>query len=824
MKKKLLVILAVIVLVVVILLVLPKGLLGPRSKDPFTFDYETDKASISGLTENDEMATLLACSPFYPGAKQYSGINTTDFDRSRERKVQEIIRESNDLAENAIKMKSDMDQLRTTVMTYLTVCMKSDPTAEKYVRESGKRILTLMTKEAVAEAQFKSYSTDSQNAFTKTYIQYLKASKAVQLGTLYMEDLNNMLVIAALGVDGAAVSAKPAIKEAGTKLDQAMGEFDGLMNQSSELMRGIYSIQYCFKQLQTGDYYYALSAVTFIRQSMPKLKETAAGLKPNKYMDEQAIASTKDYLRKFDNLSIEMQKYLDSIPKDSLVQVSLYQPGSGYAVAQGSEVAASPYTLAAKGNAALSSRVADGISSIFSAGASVAKAGWSGIKTTVHGIQSTVGLGVDIAGTGVANITRIPVGMYYGNTLKECWTDMEANSQQIITNWKNNQSGSSTMRTAKSYFDSVDDGGEYVVSTGVEKTIGKGWISWGTGKVGKAVVGIFTGLGKGIALVGNRDANTSDYVIGTIEIGGAMLGGSKLVIRGTQLPGMVKGLAQSSWIGAKGAWNTLGKMLTQLDKNEMTALIREAAARGMSSPGLTARVAIADAMIAAANSANAALKAEFRNIIQTGVSAGWANFNATLRSSLNEFVRKQFTANMRGVLSIIGDTPGEFVDNVVAQWADDALKSMVDEVMAEPPQPAELKGLWTGKTLITAVTVPEPSEKAKKEGCNFDEIKKLKGQNCATSVNMSGSPSGSGQATVNIAFKAGKGQPFSGRYTYSNGDVSITNAAKGVTITLKGKAIRQTQGYSMNGAMNLRWGGEGMVITIAGDFELTKAH
>ncbi len=824
MKKKLLVVLAVIVIVVIILLVLPKGLLSPKSKEPFTFDFKTDKSSIAAQTENDEMATLLACSPFYAGAKQYSGVNSSEFDQARERKVQEIIRESDDLAANALRMKSDMEKMRTSVSNYLTVCLKNDPKAEKYARESGKRILTLMTKEAVAEAQYKSYTANSQNAFAQSFVQYLKASNAVQLGTLYMQDMNNMLVIAALGVEGAAVSANPTIKDAGKKLDQEMGEYDGMLNQSGDLMKGIYSIQYCFKQLKTGDYYFAKSAVAFIRQSLPKLKESAGNMKPNKYMDDKAVAFTKDYLNKFDRLSIEMQKYLDSVPKDSLVQVSSYQPGSGIAVAQTTETGESPYLLAAKGNAALSSRVADGISSIFSKGAAVAKAGWSGIKTTVHGIQSTVGLGIDIAGTGVANITRIPVGVYYGNTLGECWEDMEANSKQIITNWKNNQSGSSTLRTAKSYFDSVDDGGEYVVSTGVEKTIGKGWISWGTGKVGKAVVGIFTGLGKGIALVGNRDANTSDYVIGTIEIGGAMLGGSKMIIRGTQLPGMVKGLAQSSWIGAQGAWNTLGKMLTQLDKNEMTALLREAAARGMSSPGLTARIAIADAMMAAATSANTALKAEFRNIIQAGVSAGWTNFNATLRSSLNEFVRKQFTANMKGVLSIIGDTPGEFVDNVVAQWADDALKSMVDEVMAEPPQPTELKGVWTGKTLITAVTVPEPSEKAKKQGCNFDEIKKLKGQNCATSVNMSGGPSGSGRASVNIAFKAGKGQAFTGNYNYSNGDVSISNSAKGVTITMKGKAIRQTQGYSMNGDMHLVWGGEGMIISISGDFELTKAH
>ena len=56
---------------------------------------------------------------------------------------------------------------------------------------------------------------------------------------------------------------------------------------------------------------------------------------------------------------------------------------------------------------------------------------------------------------------------------------------------------------------------------GVEQVFGEGWTSWGIGKVSKATVGIFTGLGKGITLIGNRDAQASDYVIGGIEIAGS---------------------------------------------------------------------------------------------------------------------------------------------------------------------------------------------------------------------------------------------------------------------------------------------------------------
>ena len=229
-------------------------------------------------------------------------------------------------------------------------------------------------------------------------------------------------------------------------------------------------------------------------------------------------------------------------------------------------------------------------------------------------------------------------------------------------------------------------------------------------------------------------------------------------------------------------------------------------------------------MIAAANQANAALKTELKAIIEAGVKAGWTNFNQTLRSSLDEFVKKQFTANLKSVVSIVGDRTGEFIDNVVAQWADDALKEIVDQAMAEPPQPYEMKGTWTGDTLITSVSVPEPSEKAKKEGCNFEQIKKLKGKKCATTISLGGPTGGAGSSTISIAFSAGKAQAIPGKYTYSNGDFTATSSQKGVTITYKGKAVRMTQGLAMKGDMHLKWGGEGMFISMSGDFDVSKSH
>jgi hypothetical protein len=610
-----------------------------------------------------------------------------------------------------------------------------------------------------------------------------------------------------------------------------MIEFDGMFKQIGDVVSGIQSIRYGMKQLNTADYYFASSAVVFMRNSIPKLKETAANLKANPYMDDKAVAFTKDYLNKFDKLSIQMQKYLDSVPKTQLLEISSSQVNNGFAWAgEESGTAPSPALIQARGNESLAKKIADGVSSIASKGADVVSTGWNGIKTVVHGAQSTLGVGLDVAGTGVANIARFPVGWYYGNTNKECWEDMQANSREIITNWNNNKSGAATMTTANQYINNVDDVGEWIASKGVEKTIGEGWVSWGTGKVARAVAGVFTGLGKGITLVGNRDAQASDYVIGAIEISSAAIGGSKLIIKGSQVPGLLKGLGQTSWISAKGALNTFRSMIAGMEKAEAEAALKQVFKNGIGifqgqlvTPwSLVGRVAIADAMKAAMAQANKALKAELANIINSGVKAGWTNFNQTLRDSLNDFLKKKFTLSIKSLASAVGENPAAFADTVIASWNENVLKEMVDQAMAEAPQPAELKGLWTGTTLITSVIVPEVSAKAKKEGCNMDKLKELKGKSLPTSIRFSGSPSGSGSATVSMQFQPGKGQPFTGRYTYNKGSISIKHSAKGASVGLDGKVQRMTQGYAMNGKTRIRYGGGGFSMSIDGNFDLTK--
>ena len=816
MKKALLVI-VVIVIVAVTAIIVPRfiGPSGPKEKEPFTLNYKLNAENVKFFTKNDDMATLLACTPFYAGAQSLPTQKSQEFDEARVKKVDEIIAESDKLAVSALGLKSDVDDLRKALLDYLTICLKQDPRAKTFAGDASREVLRLYTQEALAEAEYKSIDTKSNDAFTRSFMQYMKTVKGVRLGALYLQDINNIAAFAAMGIEGLSGSKDAKITEANGKLDGAMAKFDGMKSQIEDVMSGMRKVDYGFKQLKTGDYYYACSAVNFMRTSIPELKKIAQNIKPGKYMDEQSIKFTRGYLGKFDNFSAGFEKYLASVPKSSLLSVASHTRAPDYAYAQDKP---NDY-----GTAFLS--IAQPVKDSGEAKEGWLASGWSGLKKVVHGTQSVIGVGLDVAGTSVKNLTQLGAGIYYGNSAKEIWTEMKKNSNQIITNWKENKSGADTMHTANQYINAIDDGAEYIAGKGVEKVIGDGWTSWGVGKVSKATVGILTGLGKGITLVGNRDAQASDYVIGTMEIASSAIGGSKLIIKGSQLPGFLTGLTKSAWISAKGSLNTVAKIAGNMEKAEMEGLMKTAIKGGMQTAGFEGRQAINQAMLEAIAQSNKALKAELATIIESGLKAGWANFNGTLRESLFDFTRKQFTGNLKSIASLFGSSGTDYVDNVMANWIEDAIKGMVDQAMAEAPIAKELKGFWTGSTVFTSIDAPPAdTAKASKVGCDIGDIfRKLKGKSLPTSLRLDGAPSGSGSAVLQISL-GGKASPASVRYNYSSGVLTIHQGIKGGTISIKGEASRMTQGYSISGPITITGGEKGIHITLSGSINITKLH
>lgn len=826
MKKVLLIVIAVAAIAVAVVVgTRLSGPSGPRVTEPFTFDYKLDAQNVKFFTEGDDMAMLLSSSPFYASAQPLPGQKTEEFDEARASKVEQIMAESDATAEAAIALKSDVAELRKALCDYLTVCVNNDPATRSYVTRAGKEILRLYTMEAVMEAEYKSIDTSSAEPLTKTRMQYFKCAKAVQLATAYLQDMDNLAILAAVALDQLSGSKNAKIGDANKKLDDAMGRIDKISGQIEEVGAGVRRVNYGLQQLATADYYYARAAVKFMRNSMPELKAAASNMKPNQYVDAEQIAFAKEYLDKFDNFSAEFQQYLDSVSKASLVPVQAAAPApSGCAYA---EQASSGYREAYISAVQPIKDPGEPKPGWLETGWEGAKTFGRGVRTAVHGTQSVLGAGADVLGAAAANASQIGCGIYYGNSASEIWQDMRANSQQILTNWNRNESGSQTMRTAYKYFNAVDDGADAAASAGAERAFGKGWTSWGIGKVAKATTGVFTGLGKGISLIGNRQANTSDYVIGVVEVGSAALGGSKLVIKGTQMPEFAKGLAKGSWISGQRLMNGIGKYFQGLERAEIEAGVKQALAEGTSVAALRVRQEAYQATMAAIEASNQALRAEMQNLVKAAMASGGANFKGTLKESMESFIKEKFAKNMEGLASAmasaVGKSPKEFVDSVVASWVDDTLKGLVESALQESPVPQEMVGSWTGTTIFTSVQIPQAAQaKAKKEGCDIaGEFKKLQGKTLATTMRLGAQGGGWGDMSLAIAF--GKGSsPINTRYAYNEGVFNVAQAIKDGNLTMRGDATRKTSGYSLSGTIRIRAGGLGTGIVMDGTFDYSK--
>ena len=791
---------------------------GPKVTEPFSFDFEASKETASALADIDDIATIVSSSPFYSGQKALPGQLTDEFDEARAKKVGEIVSDSERLAEDAAKVKSGLDKLRASFYAYLDVLAKESPESMRYVREAAGMALRFQTEEAVAECAYKGIVTESDGQYAKSLMQYARVGRACEFAGLCIDEANTIVGYSAWALASLDKTKNAKIRAANQKLDRDMRQYDSIRGDLSDLARGIGRVHYGLRQLKTADYYYARSAVKFIRDSIPGLREKMRGVSAGKDLSADEIAFINDYITSFEKLGAEMQRYLDSVPKSELIEVSALQPSC-----PGSACAANEPTDYAKGFMAANApaQTPEAPKGWLASGWSFAK---TAVKTVGHGLQTTAGLAVDTLGAGVKSAIAVGAGVYQGDSWSHVGREIGGNFKEVYANYQNSMSGVKIMRGTYETLEGVDQFADNVGEALTSKAVGTGWTSWGVGKVARAASGLFTGLGKGIALIANRQASAGDMAVGTLEIVGATIGGSKLILRGTQMPKFFTGLAEGSWLSLKRAGNFVMGAFNRLDRRNLIQLARQSFLRGGSTIGFRGMFQEMNQLASIISASNAAIRKEIDRLVITAMQAGSANFRGTLRESLTDFVRTRYAANLKDCLRFVGNTlgrnPSGFADNIVGQWADDMLKEIVDNALLEAPRAAELAGKWTGYVMFTEVTVPEAAKK--QEGCDFNEfLKAFKDRKLPTTIVFDGVPADRGSFRMMIT--AGEGGEYkSYAYTYKEGALAVSQKVDEAMITMNGTARRQDKGYMMEGSISGSQATKNGTISMSGVWQVKK--
>lgn len=769
---------------------------------PFTFDYKTSKANAGFFVDGDTLNTVRAATPFYAG-RQPLPQKTSPYDKARAAKVREIVKEADALVAGTDGSQKRLAALRLAYLRFLTTALKEEPKLKKYAEETFSAISAAQTKQAITAAQYRSIRTKTSDPFVKSFMQYLKVSKAMELGYTQLRDVSDIGSYAAAALRMVKDHKSPKIAKAAAKLDKQMQGLDELGPDLKATAASIQKVDNGIKQLKTADYHLSLETVNFIGDKLPDLRAKARGLKPRPGLTATDIKFVKANVNFLDEVNQSLRKEVENVDKTALLDVDAPVPPPGIAVAQ----AAEPGSDYQKSVAALNPPIASTKSGWIASG-------WNGIKAAVRGVKTGIGVGIDVAGITVRNVSQVGWGLYSGNKVSEIWDDMKNNTREITSNYQKGISGASTLKTAGEYVDGVETGAGEAAAGATESFVGKGWTSWGVGLVSKTTVGMFTGLGKGIYKLARTDATTGELAEGTIDVGFAFIGGSKVLIKASQVPGLLKGMGQSGKLLAQdGAqfWKQLvaggenrhalqtiagliGKSkLTQAEAAELLKASAEAQIKAIA--------------IAELQAARAALLKQLTEAMKQGGKEALEGSVAGIKQSLDDLLHKAFTNNIKGYREVLGTVVGttgtEFIDNLVGSWTDDFIKGMVKEAVESGPEPGEVSGRWAGTLTINQVNEEALKKQSaeSKDGCNID-MGDLKGKAMPISWDMAVGVDGKGTLTQADA-AAGKAAPL----TYEGGSISVDQTEGGFNTHLEGAVTRTDSGYAASGIGIISGGG-----------------
>jgi hypothetical protein len=321
---------------------------------------------------------------------------------------------------------------------------------------------------------------------------------------------------------------------------------------------------------------------------------------------------------------------------------------------------------------------------------------------------------------------------------------------------------------------------------------------------------MFTGLGKGIYKLSKTDATNVELVEGAIDVGFSFIGGSKIIIKGSQVPGLIKGLSSEALLAGRQGLNFLRGVANNGSKKailkEMAELLGK---KTLTSAQVTALIRNSielearEALAASLRQARSQILAEMGRILRSGGKAALSESLDGIKGSLDDLLRASFTKNLSGLRAAInkigGETAKDYMDNLIGSWADDLIKGAVKDIMTSAPKPAEVNGAWAGTMKITAVNPrlldsdkgndPKPDEGV--EGCDFDiDFSQLIGKTVPFEWSVSIGEDGRGTITTTAQDQSGTGEA-----SYSAGRLSTNTSFGGLPTKLSGTFVRDDNGY-----------------------------
>ena len=308
--------------------------LGSVPSNPFTYSYDLDEATLKALLEPDSADVLMAASPFYV-SEQPAGAQKIDaYNQVRAKKIAEIYKEALNLGKSAVALKAKLGEARNAYLNYVDAIVAAEPKVKAFTGATVDQLGQIYFQEILVEAEYNSVQSESDDdILAKSTLDYLKVIKALELGRLYIEDIDNLNYYGALMMAYLERSNDVAVKKANDTFNQAMKVTDDLAKGVEEVYTSLKKVDYGLKQLDTASYYFTMAAYDFISTSTADLEKKLGTLVPGDKLSREDIQMFQIYLGLYEKWQEQLKKEAQSIPTNRLLDVTVWKPNAGVAYA-----------------------------------------------------------------------------------------------------------------------------------------------------------------------------------------------------------------------------------------------------------------------------------------------------------------------------------------------------------------------------------------------------------------------------------------------------------------------------------------------------------
>ena len=691
-------------------------------KEPFTLNYPTDAKEIPYFTQNDTLNTIAAAGPYYMGMQQLDQPAFVEYAKLRQAKIDEAIKSTDDIVSAATALNEGLRPLKDGYLNFWDQVLAQDKKQLKLAKGVAGTIIggQVKVEGLLANAEVR---PESVNPVVKASLEYQRTAMAMELSKAVIEDLSLFMASAAGMIPTLEKSENKEVASLATKFDDKMKDIEKLNSKVDALYEKMDTLGVALKQLNTGEYYLSLGSLAYVKEGLEKMKPQLASISPNQNLAKEDVEFIKGYGDLFGSFADQMTKKVESLDKSQMILAPAQTGFIPNAYAAG--YFESAYNALSSG--------ASKVASVTKAGANLA---WEGAKGA-YGIMATgTGIVTDTAEVAIKSTMDVGFGIAHWNSVKDTYDVVAGNFKKMGDNMLNGTSGSETLKTAGEYLDGVENGAKYIVDTGIKTAAQKGlenlpagigenqtvknivtttadWTGWGAGHVAKMTVGMFTGFGKGVYKVSNLQSDKLTILEGSLDIGLSLIGGSKVIMKGSQGLSGSKDLLKT--LGQKGM-NFVEKIVANADIKNLKSISASILESAKLTPGQVktlianaAEIEGKEAMQAEIQNIGKELNQKFLDLMKKGAETVFEN---TLegKTAYKEFVKDAFENSLKGfkesLISTLGKSYTDYIDNLVASKADDLIKGITLDYVGKgliPGFGGPFDGHYTGQIKVVGV-------------------------------------------------------------------------------------------------------------------------